>query len=384
MKYTFPHINHIDEVKPHLNDNFVVVQKDGYTVINYLFQDETTFFTDDPKTNHIRRECRGLIFDSEGYISARRFHKFFNLGENFETWSMNIDLSQPHVILEKLDGSMITPFEDSKGIIRWGTKMGETDVSRQIEDFLKANPHYETFARKCIDSSTTPIFEWVSNKQRIVLPYENDNLVLLSIRGIQSGWYMPYRVMTDIAQKYNIAYVKTYELENLDEIVDSFQHKTDIEGIVLRFEDGHMIKVKTDWYVRLHKTKEAISSEKNVVELILNNSLDDLKPVLMDEDAKKIADYETNFSECMLAYCKLLDDILISIKTKKTTRKEYAIKSAEAHPPKMRSVVFKFFDVDYTYFDLVKYVSDMILKHCSTNKKFAEFKEEIYFTTLEY
>ena len=52
--------------------------------------------------------------------------KFFNVNEREETLIQHIDFSQPHLILEKLDGSMITPFEvDSR--IRWGTKMGLTD-----------------------------------------------------------------------------------------------------------------------------------------------------------------------------------------------------------------------------------------------------------------
>lgn len=35
---------------------------------------------------------------------ARRLHKFFNINEMDETTEENIDLTQPHYILEKADG----------------------------------------------------------------------------------------------------------------------------------------------------------------------------------------------------------------------------------------------------------------------------------------
>lgn len=382
MNYVFPYITHIDEVVPHLDDNFIVAKKDGYTVINYILNYEESFSSDNPERDRIRRECRGLVFDSDGYISGRRLHKFFNLNELPETRLENVDLSKPHVILEKLDGSMITPFENNKGEILWGTKMGETDTSKQMIDFLEKNPHYNEFAKKCIDSSTTPIFEWVSPNNRIVLPYQEENLVLIAIRGLQSGWYMPFNVMEDIAKKYNIPCVKTHSISDLENVMKHLSSSEGEEGVVLRFEDGHMIKVKSLWYIRLHKAKDAISSEKNIVELILNNSLDDLKSILMDEDVKKITTYEEKFSRAMVSYCKDIDDILVYIRKNNISRKEYAL--GFNYSGKIKSVVFKFFDVDYTYYDLVKYVSDMILKHCTSNKKFEEFKEEMYFKNLEY
>jgi hypothetical protein len=54
----------------------------------------------------IRRECRGLLFYPDGRIMSRRLHKFFNVNERDETQVHRIDLGQPHVILEKLDGCL--------------------------------------------------------------------------------------------------------------------------------------------------------------------------------------------------------------------------------------------------------------------------------------
>jgi len=91
MNYDFPEINNIKEVIHHIGDweEFRVMEKDWYTVVNYAVAFEGTFsFT--PKRSQlnmeIRRECRGLIFDTEtGNLISRPYHKFFNAGEKEES-----------------------------------------------------------------------------------------------------------------------------------------------------------------------------------------------------------------------------------------------------------------------------------------------------------
>ena len=135
----------------------------------------------------VRRECRGIIFDTAtGDIIRRPFHKFFNVNERDETQDHRVDLSRPHAILEKLDGSMIAPFLVNGELI-WGTKMGATDVAKPVEEFIKNNPQYLSFAEEAVHHGLTPIFEWCSRKQRIVLDYKEDQLVLTAMRNQITG-----------------------------------------------------------------------------------------------------------------------------------------------------------------------------------------------------
>lgn len=201
MHYPFPKIETINDVLPSIEgrDEFVVANREHYTVINYLVSMDDTFpeianpseMTETDRHYAIRRECRGLIFDTDGKIISRRLHKFHNVGEREETQINKIDLSKPHVILEKLDGSMVTPISIG-GNIRWGTKMGITEVALGAEEFVAKNPQYQELARWCILNDKTPIFEWVSRKQRIVIDYAEDDLILLAIRDNVTGEYMPY------------------------------------------------------------------------------------------------------------------------------------------------------------------------------------------------
>jgi tRNA splicing ligase len=72
------------------------------------------------------------VFSKEGKVIARRYHKFFNINEIDETKVENIDTSQPFVILEKLDGSMVSPYI-SEGKLRFATKK----VIRSFADVYK-------------------------------------------------------------------------------------------------------------------------------------------------------------------------------------------------------------------------------------------------------
>ena len=93
-----------------------------------------------------------LFLIKDGNILSRRFHKFFNVGEREETLIDKIDLNQPHTILEKLDGSMVTPIiNPDTGELFWGTKMGRTDISEDVAEFVEDKPEYKNV---CCDVSS--------------------------------------------------------------------------------------------------------------------------------------------------------------------------------------------------------------------------------------
>lgn len=218
MKYQFPHIAHINDVLPAIQDSpeFIVAEREHFTVVNYVVAHPETFpevktvaLTNGDITHEgifestedyhaaIRRECRGLIFCKEtGKILRRPFSKFFNIGERDETQLHLLDFTGSHEVFTKEDGSMVTPFEVGfgSGVIRWATKMGLSDVALNAEVFVAENPKYQEFAKWCIANRLTPIFEWVSRKNRIVLDYPEDNLILLAVRHMETGEYLPLKV----------------------------------------------------------------------------------------------------------------------------------------------------------------------------------------------
>ena len=346
MNYEFPTIRNITEVLPAIQgrDEFVVAEKEGYTVINYNVMMADTFDC------NIRRECRGIIFDTAtGDIIRRPFHKFFNVNEREETQDHVVDMSQDHRILEKLDGSMIAPFIVNGQLI-WGTKMGATDVAEPVDDFATLNEEYGIFARFTISRGYTPIFEWCSRKQRIVLDYKEDQLILTGIRDLTTGRYMSHDLMVAHAEAYRIPVVRTWDIgldmdnKTMKSFVSYVSGLEDLEGFVVRFSDGHMLKLKCQWYLQIHKAKEAILQDRNIVELILDDKLDDVKAHLPQEDRDRLTQFESYFNLKVADVVNYLANDLTWIREDFIDRKTFALEHAGRYDQYMRALIFKNFD----------------------------------------
>ncbi len=303
MEYLFPQINHIDDVIPHIEDwqEFKVMEKDWYTVINYMVAFDETFSLVRERSHFnmtIRRECRGLIFDTEtGNLISRPYHKFFNVGEREETAINKVNLYEPHVVLEKLDGSMIRPIPTKEGF-RLATKAGITDVAMNAEVFIADKPQYRKFILAMLDGGMTPIFEWCSRKNRIVVDYPEDQLILTGVRNTMMGNYILHWNLEEFGKHYGIPVVKSLAglaVQNIDLFVNQVRKWDDGEGVVLRFDSGHMVKVKADEYVLRHKSKDQISQEKNVLQTILSDSVDDVVPLLTPDDANRLKAFQIAF-----------------------------------------------------------------------------------------
>jgi len=371
MDYAFPRIECLDDVLPAIEgrDEFVVAKREWGTVVNYLVSMSDTFPQVDTPLDAIRRECRGILLYPDGRIMSRRLHKFFNVNERDETLAHKIDLGRPHVILEKLDGSMITPVFANAGI-RWGTKMGITEVSMQAEEFVARNPQYEQFARWCIDDAgVTPIFEWCSRKQRIVVDYPEDRLVLIAVRDVINGSYVNYDWMLAYGKKYGIEVVRAYEgtTANMEHLIAETRAIEDAEGWIIRFDDGQMLKVKGDWYVRIHKTKDNLTHEKNVIEMIVNEKADDVKALMLDEDRKRFENFETLFWQGFEENAaQMIVDLVEARHDCDGDRKIFALGIATKMPALERGLMFNCWDGDKVMRDeLLK----AIRKNCNTQTK---------------
>lgn len=346
INYQFPTITHINDVLPHIEgrDEFRVIEKDWYTVINYAVAFQETFQWDDndPVGSAIRRECRGLIFNKEGEIISRAYSKFFNVGEKEETQLNKVNLYEPHVVLEKIDGSMIRHIPTKEGF-RLATKAGITDVAMNAEVFIADKPHYSTFINLCISQETTPIFEWVSRKNRIVVDYPEDNLILTGIRYNDTGKYVEYESMKRSASHLDIPVVKAVDglaVQNIDLFVKQVREWDDGEGVVVRFQTGHMLKIKCDDYVLRHKSKDAINREKNVLQTILDDSVDDLVPLLTPEDGQRVQEFQNAFWLSLEDVATEIHDLYKQI-DKGQDQKEFATIAVPSVLPQYQPFMFK-------------------------------------------
>ena len=393
MKYDFPLIENISDVLPHIQDSpeFIVAERDGYTVINYQVVTPDTFPStkvaggsakmrkERTLTAAIRRECRGIIFDSEtGDIIRRPFHKFFNANENPETQANNIDFDAEHEILDKLDGSMIAPFKVNGRTI-WGTKMGDTDVAQPVHEFVRRNGNYELLAKAAFSLGMTPIFEWCSRQQRIVLDYAEDQLILVALRDMKTGVYEDYGIMAEMGELYDIPVVSTNpKFDDMNKLIEFVRGIIDGEGFVVRFADGHMVKVKSDWYVAIHKAKEKILWDRNIVKMIIDNDLDDVRAHLPKEDQIRIDQFEVDFWKRVRAIeLDLLVQYVDMVTKSRGDRKTFATQYADKLDPFFKQIMFRIWGQPNPVIDDVRpLIMDIVERHTGRNTAWDELRDK--------
>lgn len=367
VNYTFPDNLTIEEVRSVVDAHnaalgtkaFIEADRGDHVIFNYVVAFEGSFpapSTGDPAVDRARailRECRGLTFCKQsGGVLNRKFQKFFNINEKPETQIGAIDWSQPHVVLEKLDGSMVTPLPVGNRLspdhtIRWATKMGLTDIGGQIDRFVAEHPNYERYAFDAFAAGLTAIFEWCSRKQKIVVDYPVDRLVLTAVRDNDTGRYLSYDDLLWIGEHYGIEVVRALpgNARNIQQFMAEAQDLEGAEGYVIRFADGHMVKVKGAWYVAIHKTKDMIQSEKAVWELILDDRVDDAKAFMDAPDRDRVGRFHDAFERALILKASDLNAEVASAKLRLCgDKKAFATEFMPTVEPLVRPLLFSIWD----------------------------------------
>lgn len=366
MKYTFPVIHHIDEVRGLVDSRpeFMIFEREHFDIISYNVMTPSTFPVVNTREDAILREFRGITFDKKGNIISRPLHKFFNLNEREETREQNFHKDLVDSVLYKMDGSMVHPVIVNDRILLL-TKRGMSEVAEDATSFLEDKENIKEFIRKMIPSGITPIFEYVSPSNQIVVKYDDTDLVLVAMRDTYTGDYTSYNDMKTVSDAYNVSIV-----ENIGEYADISQFKettkslVGIEGFVIRMKDGHMVKLKTDEYVFLHRSNDLINYEYRVIQEIIEGNIDDLKPNLSEEHVE----YVESLEYLVFNLRNSIYNETVEWKKKFTTHWEWA--SRKDVPALYKSLVFGF--------DTVHEKIDRHLKKMAKSKSSWErYKKEI-------
>lgn len=385
LTYVFPYIETIDDVMPYIEgcpDINPVKLKDGdMTMICYMVNRGKETFPDmapDRDTAAFRRECRGLIFDRNGVLISRPYHKFFNIGERDETTlhvvKGMIDSGRPVQYLEKLDGSMVRPVRlgrdhwNDRGSLVMMTKKGFSDVGQAATSYFASQGNIVSFCEHLIlAEQMTPIFEFCSRSNKVVLDHPKDRLVLTALRDTGSGDYIPFSRVQGLIDYHRIEVVKEIAPPDHEPttLVEKVKALLNAEGMVVRFDNGHMVKMKSDWYVNIHGSLDTLRFEKDILRMVLMDQIDDLLPHLDSETAARLEKYAADVNASLLR--SSVDagiEILSMWKQCEKDRKRYAIEGVPALSGIAKPFAFMYLDRDESAFDLVK---AHVLKHCQSS-----------------
>ena len=359
-------IEHISEVLPHIEGKpeFIVADRGDYTVIDYTITTKESF--DDP----VCRECRGLKFNRDGNLIARPFHKFFNIGERESTQPHLVDFSKPHRIMDKYDGSMIHPCVIDDEVV-FITRMGRTDQAKAAEK-LFLTPILKLALWASLRYGSTPIFEYTGPKNRHIIKYAEPELTVLAGRNTIEGTYLSREECAKWAGEVGLPIVPQILSVWTDTMaflgfVRALQGK---EGYVLWFDPAHetdptrmLLKCKGEDYVLKNKAKEAIQLEKNVLALILQNGLDDVLPLLGEEERAAVETYRTAVQSGLNATFEKIQAIVAS--GAHLDQKTFACEHLDGIPSDLRGLAFAVRRSGQTEEEVRK----MLLKHVGSQNQ---------------
>ena len=311
----------------------------------------------------IVREARGIIFREYkwDYPVCHGFNKFGNIGESYVP---EIDWSTAKVT-EKIDGSLIKLWYDNDWHISTNGQIYACDA--EFSDC-----HYDNFSEcfvctlasigyryaeltSSLNKNCTYMFELVSPYNRIVIPYENEDIYYLGCRHNQSGEEYPFysEYTSELIDLKTIKLPKVYDMNSLEDVKKSAEELPwDEEGYVVCDDKFNRCKIKSTKYVTAHFARNNnIIIDRHLIKVILQNeqaefllyASDYEKPLRAVES--KMIQYE-NMLNCLKFICVEC--------SKHMEKKQYA-EVIKTMPSCLQTFLFKCYDNEnYTFKQLTE------------------------------
>jgi hypothetical protein len=285
-KYSITYNDAVLIAKKYKNFNFYenLYRVEGYkvAVFKYFLCEYDYFVHPLGKDNPVNAfDMRGLtfVFNTDGTLFKKylMFPKFFNVNQNESTQYDLIKDKEIKNVSYKEDGSLIAFMLLPNGHVFAKTN-GDifNDQSEKALKILNANEEYKNFVLNCLKNDLTPMFEYVAFDNRIVLLYSKPDLIFIGVRNNTTGVYVN---ANEFGQHVSIPFsiTKTLKYNSLEEIMKEAETRENIEGWVIEFTDGQLVKVKTKWYFNLHGLRtESVFREDYIIENYFKETIDDV------------------------------------------------------------------------------------------------------------
>ena len=244
--------------------------------------------------------CRGLIVDKENNIVEQAFPKFFSLDQYKDLRNSIHQLyglkyknmfDEVSYVGDKVDGSLGVLYKASDGPAIATRGSFESEQAIKGTEILRSK--YPNFYEKYHNYNSTHLFEIIYPENRIVVDYgKQEKLVYLGkfVKSRQT-WHPV------IVEKLDgVPCAKSYDFESLKDILEADQ-PDNMEGYVVQFKSGALLKFKFDDYVRLHRIMTNLS-DKNIWELVKDGvDLEDFLKDIPDEFYKEIEEKAAQFKK---------------------------------------------------------------------------------------
>lgn len=277
----------------------------------------------------IYRECRSLVIDLKNEeIVLAPFRKFFNLNEveenSLESVYKEIASCNSFEVTDKLDGSMQSARYYNGDIFMAGSMAINKDNSWRLQEgYSMLNENYINMIKE--NQNLTFIFEYISQKDAHVVLYNKslDGLYLIGIRNVLNGYQYSYKEIRLFSKYYNVP-MADIEDKNITQLLKEMKEFKSYqkEGWVINI-DGHMIKLKCDDYVHLHRLLDKFSSVNVIIENVAEDKIDDMLSKIPDNYKDRVLTVAKNIIKYKTETLKLVNDIYC--KAPKNNKKDFML-----------------------------------------------------------
>lgn len=218
------------------------------------------------KNNLIFRSC--IYRKNDYHPISLGYSKFFNNSESpncypdfgrYKDWSIG----------NKLDGSLILTscYKGSYVIRTRGTS--DIFVHSTANEIVKLLDDTNLYSHNLfLSEKYTFLFEHITPNNQIVIKYDKPELVLLDIVRNEDYCMMPISFVDEVAKSINIQRPARFNFKSINDIVKNCETLKNAEGYVLSYNDNqNRIKIKSLWYLYLHRLKSELSSIDKVIDL---------------------------------------------------------------------------------------------------------------------
>lgn len=290
--------------------------------------------------------CRGIMYDVTDENNAKLVslppEKFFNYEEGAVDHSAGILGDK----MEKMDGSLISTYihnnelflkskgslfsEQANDSIWFLSQESNADFKKQLEDLAK--------------KGYTINLEYTSPTNRIVVPYQEDALTILSMREHSTGKSFYASKLNEFLEENNYQHLQKHLVgytnlskEKIDQLkfVNEARAENEGEGYVVEIvlpEYSYLVKIKNTKYIALHHTKDSVNSPRRLFEAVINEASDDLRSMFSDDPyvLNKIQEMEDYVQPIFNHVINTVEDFLE--KNKSLSRKDYAMLAKREQP----------------------------------------------------
>ncbi len=181
--------------------------------------------------------------------------------------------------------------------------------------------------------------------------------------------------LSEVAERFDLNLVKIFDpVTQIERFVSQIQNLVGEEGRVVRFTGGHMIKIKADHYLKIHSLISDLNLEKNVIKLVLNDSIDDLMSVCGPEVRANLQNFANDLLINLEKSTHFALNEMNSIKNqiasqnlpKNLAKKSLAVDYIPKYP-QWSVIFFKIWDNNLNDFDSVfDLIKKIVLDNCNS------------------